>query len=70
MYFVATFLFLIPLTLILVGWNRALRSSDDSPDPTGELGAERLLWSLPAWLYERDWLSSLLCFTEAETGTV
>ena len=33
MYFVATFLFLIPLTLILVGWNRALRSSDDSPRP-------------------------------------
>ena len=33
MYFVSTFLFLIPLTLILVGWNRALRSSDDSPGP-------------------------------------
>ena len=33
MYFVAAFLFLIPLTLILVGWNRALRSSDDSPYP-------------------------------------
>jgi hypothetical protein len=33
MYFVAIFLFLIPLTLILVGWNRALRSPDDSPGP-------------------------------------
>ena len=33
MYFVAIFLFLIPIYLIFIGWGRALRASHESPPP-------------------------------------
>jgi hypothetical protein len=33
MYIIAIFLFLTPIVLLVVGWNRALRYSDGSPQP-------------------------------------
>jgi hypothetical protein len=36
---------------------------------TGELGAEQVLCSLQAWLYQRAWLLSSLGFTAVETRT-
>src|ERR1700738_4730396 len=42
MYFVAAFLFFIPLTLIFVGWNRALRVSDESPQSNWRNGCRTI----------------------------